>query len=528
MNNMQITRLLMIETGTYNDLVMRPYTTNVSTSTLASFQEATHHGQYLTPAHLSGISGQIMRPSTESLGTVVIPNGFNTRRFRFMMEVVNYFGNEFSQFGNVQYLCGYTDHADVSHGLHIDPRMHLYFNSSVTTRKYEKMTPTGVMTVTSKADASHILVNRSEQNFGFGQHNRNMHLMRPQDICYSMSLAASPNRSDDSADLRSMFRPGILQKSSRENTNTGMYLSKVLTTLRNTIENPKSDGDFTEIAAEAGTAVRDNLVAADPFLGGLLNNRNTSFIEGGSITYGELCQLSPGLDQGDVVQVLLRRNNISGFKDIAERGDSEHWGGTSNETIMSTIVSQSVPALMSELMLTKIAFLATNQTMDGNFHVQVVGGESFMENVDLSPYLMSFQNRLIVEVLADLSRNNLIQIDLQCEIDLLGDTKINISTMGGPMVPYVMPSFCDALSVPVVSPGARNLHVVSHDIGVLSDNLSVDHSIGAGWNSHGGGYSNPTGFGGGGGFDSGNFGGNNFGGNFGFNNGTRHEHPSLL
>lgn len=480
-NRMHITRLLLVETGTYNDLYMRPYTTHLNQDSLRSFTEATHGGALLEPGNIASVSGLILRPSTEARGQIHIPNGFNTKRFRFMMEVVIDGNGHFGTTQQVQYLCGYTDQADVTMNNTLDPRMRLYFNSSVLTRRTSQNTPMGLQTLQTGREASHVLTNRNDFVPGFGEQNQSLHMMRPSDVFYRMGVNAGASmgntqRVDTTYDFRSILHAGKINKSKRSNTNTSTYLSSILTNYRDMVSMADPSGDYGSIMADAGGRMnKETLMTEDPFLGSLLAHRYTSFMEGGSITYQELCNLSPSLDS--LVDVITQRGNLQMMGGAMDRGSTEHWKGTNNETVMATIVTQSVPALMMDLMLTKVAFMATNKTLDGQFMVQLTGGQSFAENLDLTPYLMSFQTRLRDEVLRELSQNNLIEIDLQCEIDLLGDSKVGISSMGGPMIPFVMPSFCDALTVPVIAPDAKTLELLSHDIAVLGENIATDYSL---------------------------------------------------
>ena len=78
---MRITKLMMVETGTYNDQFFRPYRTNMDMGVLASFQEATHAMPRITPTSIAGIASQIMAPTAEPQGNVNIVNGWDTRRF---------------------------------------------------------------------------------------------------------------------------------------------------------------------------------------------------------------------------------------------------------------------------------------------------------------------------------------------------------------------------------------------------------------------------------------------------------------
>lgn len=153
---MNITKLILVETGTYNDMALRPFHTQFNQQSQLQLTEATRGGRNLSSSNLAGIAGQIIQPSAMALGTVSIDNGWNTRRFRFFMRVEheNRFGDTI-----VQFLTGYTDHCDTTlQSRFVDPNMRLYFNNSITMREVVEMTNFGRVKRLTMADASQILV----------------------------------------------------------------------------------------------------------------------------------------------------------------------------------------------------------------------------------------------------------------------------------------------------------------------------------------------------------------------------------
>lgn len=460
-NTLQITRFILVETGTYNDMAIRPYQTTVNDQTLNAISEATQGGRRLGASVLAGVAGSIIRPSATAAGAVSIDNGWDTRRFRFLIEAVSrdFNGNE-----NIEYLSGYTDHADTSiQSQAIDPNMVLHINNVVRARRVVEQTPFGAQSRVTVGESSQILTGSYNPNFG-GVMN-SAQTMRPEDVFGSLNAQVL---GQDAFDLRNTFAGGA-KKSNRLNGAATSYLSRVLQSHKLAFAKAGYAEDPTVVMDDAAGMVREGLISTDPFLSML--QRHTGFQGGTSISYGQLCHMAQGnLDER--VQVIMSRGVVQQGWQAHQRGSSEHWSGTTSETVFATILSHSVPSIMMDLMLTQVTISITNRTLHGGFESQFLAApESFAQGMDLSPQLELFNHRLESEVLRDLTQNNMIDISLVLHVDVLGDTMIDISLMGAPTIRYVMPSFCDALMAPVITNNANDVVSLASDISALADTI---------------------------------------------------------
>lgn len=463
----KICKALFVETGTYNDLVSRPWDTHVDIPVLHAFQEATRGGTSISAATLSGVAGAMMRPQTEGEGLIAIANGWDTRRLRFMLEIEH----EQSFGGRLrQYVTGYTNHVGVVTGMNgqtiIDPNMMLYLNNSITLTSVQEQTPMGIILRSTVADVSHVLSGTYAP--AFNGNGNVTHTMRPEDVFSTMSLGVLSDTSNV-FDGRTTFAQGMVKKSARNNGSAPTYLSKVLNAHQYGMSLDQNNGaDLVEVTNNARGMVLEGLVADDMFLGRL--SRETSLSQGSSLTYSELCSLDSTLDSRVVVS--LSKPTV---QDTHRRGDTENWNNRMPETVAATMLCSSVPSLMTQLMLTGIAFMATNRTMTGEYDVRILGQKSFVEGMDLTPYLQMFQQRLEVEVLRNLSSNNQIPFAVTMQCDLLGETTVDISIGDGPMVPFNNPQFSDALSAPVVTQNVGTVRQMASDIETLASNLEKKH-----------------------------------------------------
>lgn len=465
LNNTTIVKAIFVETGTYNDLTSRPFKTELDMSTLRSFQEATSMGKHISANTISGIAGNVLKPSAQAQGNVMISNGWDTPRLRFILEVE--FGQSSLIASTRQVVTGYTDYVGVleRNGQHVvDPNMRMFFNNSITLRTIREQSPWGgVVDRSTVVDASQLLTGTYQPAFGGGVVTRSM---RPEDIFVTVGLGSLAN--ENTLDTRVNFAGGHIKKSNRKNTFAPEYISRVIQAdqmAKATVSDEAASID--QLMDVARGNVLEGLVSDDPYLKKLIDRTNIG--QEASVTYGELCAIDQHLD--DIAVIMLRRKSDP----VHVRGQTEHWNGSTMETLAATTLSHSVPSIMMDLMLTGVSFMATNQTLTGEYVVQVVGQKSFTSSIDMSPYLAAFTERLKNEVLKGISNNNLITFDLTMQIDLVGETFIRISLNGQPHIDYMMPSFCDALAAPVLTQDGSDLYTLANDLTTLAENISAPH-----------------------------------------------------
>lgn len=464
---MQIRRLFFVETGTYEDQMLRPYDTSLNQRTLIQLQEATRGGLNIAASSVAGIAGQIIAPTATPQGMATIQNGWQQSRMRFLMEVVDMdgYGGE-----SVQYLSGYTNHVGVSlQSQALDPNMELFFNNSIQTKRVLYASPTGNVMQQRVTDAAHVLT--GYYNPSYGNLHSATHSMRPQDVFSAVGASTLAGYGAELIDTRTAFAQGKLKKSVRANTSAPSYLARLLNTHNAEMATTEESDNLDEVMGRAAGAVQEPMLSTDLFLHEMmLRSRLT---QGGYVTFGELMALQPGLDQ--MAEVFVA-NSAQAKAQNHWAGQTEHWGGATNETLAATILSHAVPGIMMDLMFTKISFHATNRNIGNQMTVALTGAKSFTEGLDLTRHLQSFVHRLQSEVLFDLSRGGALDFEIRGEFDVMGDTKISISMQGQPFIDYTTPSWGDALFAPVLTNDQFGLQKLATDVITLAENMQTDYS----------------------------------------------------
>lgn len=468
-NPIKITKLFLIETPGYQDQYHRTYTTYLDGVGLQQVQQATNYGQSISAEALAGVSGSVLQLS-QAGHSVDMVNGWGTNRFRFLMAVEQ---NTIQGGRFIQYLQGYTDHLGVSHGGALDQRMRFFINSVTQTRTVAHHTPMGTKYVPTAHAADHIL---TRPKMGYGMNglgvSNSSHLMRPMDALNTISLRQIDNHFADHAhefiDGRTSFVGDSVHKSRRKNGNTPEYLSRVMNAYRNAHDPEDVFSDEATRMTKAAGTVQENTVAGDPFLGLLM--RETEFREGQSISLGELTALCPELPH--VMQVVPLRQAPTFSQSMG--ASAEYWTSSDATAQIAARLSNAVPAIMLDLMLTRLGFVVHNRTLDNQPDFKFMVMNSFGgEDLDLTPYAMRFQHRFLTECFMDITEQGRLDVALEIMIDVLGDSVIRVSHLGGPMTDYVTPTFTDALLAPVWADSNRQLHSLALDIDMICSHLDT-------------------------------------------------------
>lgn len=444
----RITKLLIQETGRYNDMWRRNYQTTWDDQVQQVLDERLTGMREFTPAAVSGVASKFITVAAQPEKMVTIPQGWGERRFRFLMEVEMW---DVMGIRTVEILSGFSDMFDISRGhaaaMHINPDMVFNINSIMTIMDRVTMSPTGRQVHRVVADNSHLLFNKETRGMASPYRED---FMRPEDIFGLMSLSSvSKDISRDSYDARTVLSTRPV-KSSRSNGIAANYMSKIMEGYNTAwISNQLSPGEDTIYGNAMGNVV-EKVAANDMFLNILRQVRQSMFAEG-VFTLRNLETID---------QAALNNPQITKFNIFAEaersvsdtRQNSTTWHDSGVEHQMAAVLSQTVPALMMDLMLMGVEFRATNRALINSQDVVNVSGHiGFSEELNMSQHVLVFEKRMEQEVMRDLSKNGQIDYDVFMFVDMLNEARIRISIYGRPYVEFCAPTFCDALYVPLLT-----------------------------------------------------------------------------
>lgn len=474
---MKLVKLIAVETGTYDDAYLRPYSYNVTEQAVNSIANRVYEtgGMSVGAAMLSGGAFQILSPAATPVAPITIANGWGNRRVRFMLEVEVSLAIGAT---HIYYFQGYTDYNGITKTA-IDPNMEFTINSYLAVNRY----------ITNNNGVPHVM----DAPIGNGQLIQNTggvssilepnsaRLMRPADIAKGMQssyIASTLGSMGGSYDGRNVVtsEPKVSKRSNAVPTN---YIATLADNYLNSQRSASMGQSNNSILTSLISTTNDTIAGDIPFLRRLANIKGMN---------GSCCKffLKDLLSIDPTFVSRIKTAVVEGSaRQVYNRGNAQHWGGQDYETVAGFMIVNSVPGLMVDMMLTRVAFIATNKSGQPIFTMM---DAKSLTTMDITPYVANFRSRFMSEVLNDVTYNNQVMYEIHGDFDLYGDTKLSISLNGGPLTPYVHPSFCDQLASPVIAPNQQFFNAAVHNIDSLlsvvseaarqsSTQLGFNHSL---------------------------------------------------
>lgn len=463
----EVINCIFVATGTYQSMVHRPFNGTLNQESLQLYINNTNGGTNVNVATLAGISGHLLAPVTQPQGVIGIQNGWENSRVRFYLLVKVTRPASIPVF---QAITGYTDVMGLDFNTQsVAPQMRMHFNS--------------IMTVAILDNGGFALSDNSQLIYNMpayapmmtnGFQVPKINTLMPEDIMGHIGYQhIEGGFGGQGADGRTQASMVPLIKSTRSNNLTTNYLSRsvnAILTARHASDLQTSD--IWGISTHARADLRENTIDSDTFIN--LVRRNSDYDAYGSVPYGNLCQIIPNLH--GMVNVVDNRKDTSAMITqnfgAVNAGNFSDWSNQMPETVFVTRLIQTIPAIMMELCLSRAHLKLTNLTNDGSeSSISFEAVDSLIPGLDLNSPLMRLQQRLKVEVLRDISLNNIIKYSIVANVNVFGDTYIKISLNGSPVIDYCMPSFCDSVAVPVVAPNTMAIQTVAHTVNMLSSQM---------------------------------------------------------
>lgn len=485
--NISIADFILTQTGTYQEQNLRPFTTNVQAEAINALERSTRGGRNLGVSAVEDVAGSVIRPSATPEANVNIQQGWASRRFRFLMRVVE--EHPFNAGQRVQrILFGYTDHSDASVN-HLDPEMRVYFNSETVIADQVRNTPNGPVSEPIVLAANQIIspldMFGPTSNFSAYYQSPSSYLIRPEDV-FGMGQTRSVTEKlmqsgqfeggiDLVMDSRSTVGQGGTYKySRRRDTSPSRYLSDTLSAYSHAVKESQMEedgigmGDQEVLYGEAQSHAANQDIHKNMFFSRLKDE--AQFMERGYVKFKDLQQMFPevhhttkySLDDGRSIR---RVNQVQ---------DSECWTGSDNMTLAACTLAQVVPSIMMDNYIRTISFAVTNGHGLGEYLIDFHenGTTGVVPGLSMIAPLQEFQRRLITDVLNTITMSNQIGFQISMSSDLAGDSVIDIAMDGEPVRRYVAPTFSDSLFAPVITRDRQRPQDISNDLLYL-----VEHTI---------------------------------------------------
>lgn len=461
----QVAKLLLTESGTYNPLFSRPYVSHFGGETMNNILRRVDESPTgnITGALLAGVASQAIAPSANHQGELPIVGGWGSRRIRFMMEVHVTIptGSSF-----IYYFQGYTSHLGVGLDGSIDPTMQFIINSYLRVNRAVQHSAYGDVVRDVITESAHIVNGQIVNQVQGGS----VYTMRPQDIftgiqsAYLSQAYNSYNKPGGFDDTRIRMNEESL-RSNRANNMPANYMAKIVDTYqtgRQLAEFGQSDQD---IYGRCHGLTHEASAYENLFIRAISNMRGDHCVT--NFTFNELTMIDPNVKHV-TNYITLGATQVA---QLHTQGQTEYWSGADPVTMAAVTLSNTVPAIMMELMISKLHFRSTNHDAGGMVSVAIIDAQG-LTNLDMSQNLELFKRRFDKEIMFDLTGGNSDLFMIDMVVDLFGESRISLSLNGSAMTPFTTPSFCDSLLTPVITMQQGNFQGVVHDFETLMTKLS--------------------------------------------------------
>lgn len=463
-SSIAIGKLVIQDTGGYNPIFARPYQSHLNGVDMNNVMNRVSEAGMgnVSGSMLAGALGSMIEPASAPGALVSISNGWQERRGRFVMEVHVAFNTGSAI---IYYFQGYTDHLGISNQGHMDPNMTFTINSFMAVNRLTQLTPSGVQARDMVVETGHLLTNENWQGPYGGS---SQYLLRPQDIFRGINTGYLADSNDVSmsthTDTSNLLKRDP-SKSSRSNNLPCNYVAKIIEGYQIGASSAEYGQSTQDIYERSRQQVYEAHPSENPFI------RAISDIRAGGISnrffFADLDRIDPN------ARNVINYSKLSPAQTagLHTPGATSYWNASDRSTVVATILSHAVPALMMDLMISKTRIYSHNHDITGAMDTKLIGPMG-LSNADMSRNFEVFKQRLEREVLLNITFGNQERYMLDMQVDLFGETQIQISLNSDPMVPFVTPSFADGLFTPVIAQNRGEFTNLVHDFETMLGNVA--------------------------------------------------------
>lgn len=446
--NLSIRNFIMVITrDDYQTPYQRSFTVNANVGNLNKFESILNTNgvnNEISKMTLANHAPEIVGLTPVPTGQAEIPNGWNTKRARFILEVQK----ELNGLIQTSYIQGYTDYFDSASG-NIDPNISFFINSiTVVAKSYD--VGSGRWIVYPRKTFNVISDSYGGSRYTeIATSDTNPTMIRPLDIMqniYTNNIMQDPY-------LKVVNTYGSIASnpyaSYRNNNDPMSYFTKTL----NGYIDAKSTASISvdpESILRAGTSssyVIEDTPANNDFVRALYSL--TGEVCPTVFNLNQLVMIDPGVN--NVNRIIDRtRDYIPSINYALNTDITESTLNPTVEVMKATIIANSLNSMLIDNMLSRISVSFGNTAGPQPIAV-VTDVNSFIEGVDLWSECSKITNSIKSVLMPVVSDSGNTIIEAFVESDVLGDTTVGVSVNSGPVIVFRFPTFADSLYCPVVT-----------------------------------------------------------------------------
>lgn len=450
----------------------------------------------LPEAKLRQLGSQIVTCSTEHEGLVAIPNGWSGQRLRFLL----IFEVRSRSLRYYEILTGYTDYDSPTIGLGandggVDPQMRLFFNNVIRMKPVSVPDNFGAMKEQLTLMSTHQVMTTRDgtANFDLSGLNRPVpkEMITPTTLFQRMEMNSGILGVGHGGLLDSRSRVGNgggITMASRANTLGSNFFANTFKGAQNAITALNIDANGSQQmnrrgiynAAGNNTLASETTVLDDKVLARI--RENSDYSTRGSVSWERFSAIFPEssmtcevIRQGEV-QESYQYNQADAFNlGDAGAGNAESWESAHLATVKAQQLLTSIPALMTDCILSAVTFSATNMVTGfalDPFEMRMSFASSYLgDGVNLNPLVDLFINEFRTRIHPVLSENNHLHYLFTMHCNALGEMRMTIKYDGLPHTyNYSAGAYADHLYTPMMSGDSSRLNLLATDFdGLLTD-----------------------------------------------------------
>jgi len=431
-----INKLILGETSTYKKQFVRPITTQTTMRDLSVIKDAVSRrveGDIKTggiEAEIIKNSPQLMTPSERIIAEAPIANGWDTKRFKFALEIEYKVPN--SNISYIEYVQGYTNYFGYvqkgSEGI-LDEKMLFIPNSILSVKKtFNKRLQSYVPTILGNFKITF-------DETGVFNH---LKVAKPDAVIEKIKQTKSIDLGiQHISNIPSFNDITLIEKDINIPI---LYVAKLIKKTMETMDLVDDVGYDEDIYLDILSNVIGNEFDKVKLFKHIKNLKEAVSDPRRLFMFSieDLKRLDPSVPAKTTVTLASGPQQIA----IYNINDSADTHDTSYETRAAYLIQETISDIMSKTFLGQVAFSATN--ISGELIITPNTLNPVITGMNPIPLFEKFKTLFTNLVWPTISHNDELQIELNVMSILEGDTIVGISVDGGSEVVYKFPTFANA------------------------------------------------------------------------------------
>lgn len=443
---LELVKLELREVGGYRPMYHRPYTAYLNPGTLSRLEQLIAGKDYkeIQPEAIADFATKLVSPAKQPGQEVFIPNGWAAARWVFMLEVLC---TPKEGRPTTYYFQGYSKDSKRLPSGQADPETCFIINA-FSQVVHPPLRQAMVSHTKDKVVASWTIFTELNPT---GQWKDAGYMLRPLDVAMGLGLNAMKHEYEtaDIVDTRSMLTT-MGTTASRRFVIPSHYVTKLA---QGYLYNDAM-ADFHAFGLESLSSAQLHLaephLLENPFIQQVASTRDS--LNPSRFTLANLEALQPGF-------LASNRNNELASDFLPSRASEDYgcgasWQQDTENTWAAALLSQAIPALMAEVGIEEIRFNISSHDPNKVGVMNIRSAWSRFD-VNITDCVRAFEERFISEILMDMTNGNQIPYSFNVSINTMGESWLLISYGGAHAEEYLVPTFCDSLFSPMVTPSQK-------------------------------------------------------------------------